>query len=225
MVEILDAICGLFGVITTDAANKLIDSSALFQTKGVSVGDLIVNRTDATHTIVLSVDSETELTLRDDRFDVGDEYIVAGHLEKRWRFSKQDNLLDYPPTKEELDEQVPSALGEINAFPPVTAWTLEDCYNDVVGGRRSLLIFGAAKNVVQLLESHWLGEGFSGQIGDLQAEDKLSNFQSVYSQIETTFNDRLEKLKTTKEKYIKSASGDPNVQNILSTKHFWGLRW
>lgn len=225
MVDILDAICGLFGVITTDTVNKLIDSSALFQTKGVLVGDLIINRTDATHTIVLSVDSETELTLRDDRFDVGDEYIIAGHLEKRWRFSKQDNLLDYPPTKEELDEQVPSALGEINAHPPVTTWTLEDCYNDVVGGRRSLLIFGAAKNVVQLLESHWNNEGFDATIGDLSAVSKFGDFTTMYSQIETTFNDRLEKLKMAKEKYIRSASGDPSVQNILSTRHFWGMRW
>lgn len=225
MVEILDAICGLFGVITTDTANKLIDSSAEFQTKGVSVGDLIINRTDATSSIVLAIDGETQLTLRDDIFDVGEEYLVAGHLEKRWRFSKQDNLLDQPPLKEELEEQVISALGEINAYPPRTIWTLDDCYNDIVGGRRSLLIYGAAKNVTQLILNHWVQEGFNAQIGDLQAETKAPEYESLHAQLEQTFNDRLEKLKTAKEKHIKSASGSSDTVNILSSRSYFNMRW
>lgn len=225
MVEILDAICGLFGVATSTTANKLVDSSATFQTKGVSVGDLIINRTDAISTVVLAIDSETQLALRDDIFVLGKEYIVAGHLEKRWRFTKQDNLLDKPPVKEELDEQVASALGEINAYPPRTDWSLEDCYNDVIGGRRSLLIFGSAKNVVQLMLNHWVQEGFNAEIDVLRAETKAPEYDTLYNQLETTFNDRLEKLKLGKEKYVKSASGSATTEHILSHKSIWKQRW
>ncbi len=223
--EILDAICGLFGVATTTTAYKLIDSSATFQTRGVVVGDLIINRTDVTSSIVLDVVSEIELTLRDNIFTIGKDYLVAGQLEKRWRFSKQDNLLDQPPLKEELEEQVVSALGEINAYPPKTGWSLEACYNDVVGGRRSLLMLGSAKNVTQLMLNHWIQEGFNAQIGDLQAETKAPEYDSLYSQLETSFNDRLEKLKDGSEKYIKSASGSATTEHILSSRSIWKQRW
>ena len=225
MVEILDAICGLFGVATSTTAYKLIDSSATFQTKGVSVGDLIINRTDVTSSIVLAVVSETELTLREDIFTIGENYLVAGHLEKRWRFSKQDNLLDQPPLKEELEEQVVSALGEINAYPPKTGWSLEDCYNDVVGGRRSLLMLGSAKNVTQLYVNFWNQEGFDATLGDLVATSKFGDYESLYSQLETSFNDRLEKLKEASEKHITSASGSASTEHILSTRSIWKQRW
>jgi hypothetical protein len=225
MVEIIDAICGLFGVATTDVADKLVDASAAFQTKGVSVGDLVVNRIDATSTIVLAIDSETQLTLRDDIFDTGEEYIIAGHLEKRWRFSKQDNLIDQPPVREELEEQVYSALGEINAFPPKTGWSLEDCYNDVEGGRRSLLMFGAAKNVAQLLLSHFSFESFDAQIGDLSYPSKIPEIESLHSNLVDRFNERLEKLKEASEKHITSASGSASTQHVLSSRFVWSQRW
>jgi len=223
--EILNAICGFFGAATATVANKLVNSSATFVTDGIVAGDLLINRTDATSTIVLAIDSETTLSVRDDIFVSGEEYLIAGHLEKRWRFSKQDNLLDQPPLKEELEETVGSVLGEINAYPPITSWTLSECYEDIVGGRRSLLLYGSAKNVAQLLLNQWLNEGFSGSVGDLSAENKFSDYSSMYSQIESTFNERLEKLKTAKGKYIKRATVSDNTANILSTTHFWGFRW
>jgi len=79
--------------------------------------------------------------------------------------------------------------------------------------------------VAQLLLNQWLNEGFSGSVGDLSAENKFSDYSSMYSQIESTFNERLEKLKTAKGKYIKRATVSDNTANILSTTHFWGFRW
>lgn len=52
---------------TTDgdgtATDKLIDSSATFQTDGVEAGDIIHNSTDNTYTEVVAVDSETTLSV------------------------------------------------------------------------------------------------------------------------------------------------------------------
>jgi hypothetical protein len=223
--EILDRICGLFGVATSTSVSKLVSTSATFITKGVVAGDLVINRTDVTSTIVLAIDSEISLSLRDDIFTTGEEYLIAGHLEKRYRFSKQDNLLDKPPLKEELEEQVYSSLGEINAHPPVTSWTLDTCYGDVVGGRRSLLILGSAKNITQLMVNHWIQEGFTANIDVLQAESKAPEYSSLYSQLESTFNERLEKLKKASEKHIKRATGSTLTENILSVSHIWKHRW
>lgn len=50
---------------TTTGANALrtlIDSAATFVTDGVAVGDVIFNSTDASYAVVISVDSETQLT-------------------------------------------------------------------------------------------------------------------------------------------------------------------
>lgn len=224
--EILDAICGLFGVATSTVASQLVDSSATFQTRGVVPGSLITNRTDRTSTIVITVDSETELTLRDDIFTVGEEYLVAGHLEKRWRFSKQDNLLFEPPLREEIEEQVASALGEINAYPPRTIWTMDECYSDIVGGRRSLLIIGSAKNMTQLILNHWVQEGFNSNLVDtLPVETKASEYESLYSQLEASFNERLEKLKTASEKHIQGARGSATAEHIFSSRYIWRQRW
>ena len=50
------------------SAYKLINSAATFQTSGVQAGDHVRNTTDATITTVVSVDSQTQLTLSADIF-------------------------------------------------------------------------------------------------------------------------------------------------------------
>lgn len=51
------------GTNTTATAFKLIDSAATFVTKNIYIGDIIHNDTDETSATVVSVDSETQLTL------------------------------------------------------------------------------------------------------------------------------------------------------------------
>ncbi len=74
------------GTVTGTHTTRLIDSSATFSTDGVTVGDLVINDTQAIHGIVTSVDSETQLTVfsmvSDDpllayRNKVGDAYRVV----------------------------------------------------------------------------------------------------------------------------------------------------
>ncbi len=64
------------GSSTTTSVGKLIDSSATFITNGVRKGQYVFNKGDNTFTYVTSVDSETQLTLRDDKFVSGDTYFV-----------------------------------------------------------------------------------------------------------------------------------------------------
>jgi hypothetical protein len=63
------------GVTDSIATNKLIDSTQNF-TSSVNVGDVIKNGT--TYAEVLTVDSNTELTLDLDIMALGDSYSVEG---------------------------------------------------------------------------------------------------------------------------------------------------
>ena len=63
---------------TTDGttANKLVDSTATLQTSTVSIGDNVTNTTDDTSAVVLTVDTEGEITLDADIFVSGESYII-----------------------------------------------------------------------------------------------------------------------------------------------------
>jgi hypothetical protein len=57
--------------------DKVIDSSALFVTDGVLAGDTVNNLTTGKHAYVMSVDSETQLTVSQEYFSsIGDSYNV-----------------------------------------------------------------------------------------------------------------------------------------------------
>ena len=66
------------GVVSSVTASKLIDSAAAFQTgHAVAVGDLVENPVRGLSTVVLAVDSGTQLSLQDDIFKyAGDPYII-----------------------------------------------------------------------------------------------------------------------------------------------------
>jgi hypothetical protein len=64
------------GSATSTSAGKLMDTAATFVTSGVQAGDFVWNHTDQTHTTVVSVDSETQLTLTADIMSSGEGYSV-----------------------------------------------------------------------------------------------------------------------------------------------------
>ena len=65
------------GTNTTSTAFKLINSAALYVTKNVKTGDVVHNDTAGTAATVVSVDSETELTLNANIFtSTGQAYAV-----------------------------------------------------------------------------------------------------------------------------------------------------
>jgi hypothetical protein len=65
------------GTNTTSTALKLINSAGLFITNNINTGDVIHNDTAGTAATVVSVDSETQLTLNANIFtSTGQEYAV-----------------------------------------------------------------------------------------------------------------------------------------------------
>jgi hypothetical protein len=65
------------GSCTSTSASHLVDSGATFSTDGVVAGDAVVNTTTGEWSKVATVNSETDLTLRDDIFTSGDDYEVS----------------------------------------------------------------------------------------------------------------------------------------------------
>lgn len=70
----------LRGAATDTDVNKLIDSTATFITGNITEGDVIYNTTDSTSATVVSVDSETELTLDADVFVSGESWSYGLQL-------------------------------------------------------------------------------------------------------------------------------------------------
>lgn len=64
----------LTGTATATIVNKLVDSTARFILDNITTGDVIYNTTDATSATVVSVDSETQLTLNADIFVSGESW-------------------------------------------------------------------------------------------------------------------------------------------------------
>jgi hypothetical protein len=65
------------GTNTTATESKLIDSAATFVTNNVKTGDVVHNDTDGTAATVVSVDSQTQLTLNANIFDATDKAYVV----------------------------------------------------------------------------------------------------------------------------------------------------
>jgi hypothetical protein len=63
------------GTTTATSASKLVDSAALF-TKSVSVGGVVVNSTNGSIATIVSVDSDTQLTLSSNIISTGQLYAI-----------------------------------------------------------------------------------------------------------------------------------------------------
>ena len=64
------------GVTTSQASFKLIDSTATFITNGIKAHMVVINVNNNTNSLVVSVDSETQLTLEDDIFITDQIYKI-----------------------------------------------------------------------------------------------------------------------------------------------------
>jgi len=65
------------GTNTSTSASKLVNSAATFITNNVKIGDIVYNTTDSTAATVVSVDSETQLTLNADIFTATSKSYVV----------------------------------------------------------------------------------------------------------------------------------------------------
>lgn len=71
----------LLGATTATSANKLVDTSENFSTRGVKVGDKIKNITDTTYAVVTAVDSATQLSISGDIMTSGESYQITDTIE------------------------------------------------------------------------------------------------------------------------------------------------
>lgn len=83
------------GTATSTVANELRDTSAQFVTNGVQPGDQVYNSTDDTYAIVVSVDSETALTLNKDIFTSGETYNV-NEVVNECLYNYQEKSIRFP---------------------------------------------------------------------------------------------------------------------------------
>ena len=84
------------GAATSANTNQLINSGATFVTNGVSVGDQVQNTNDATYAIVVSVDSETTLTLNRNIFPLGTESYNIRERLLDCLYNFQEKLVRFP---------------------------------------------------------------------------------------------------------------------------------
>jgi hypothetical protein len=68
------------GTSTSVVSSKLIDSTALFITNNVQTGDIVHNDTSGTVATVVSVDSETQLTLNANIFTATSQAFVVYNM-------------------------------------------------------------------------------------------------------------------------------------------------
>lgn len=71
----------LLGAATATTANKLVDTSENFTTRGIKVGDKLKNITDSTYAVVTAVDSATTLSISGDIMASGEEYQLTDSIE------------------------------------------------------------------------------------------------------------------------------------------------
>lgn len=77
------------GTTTGINTKKLIDSTQTFLST-VEIGMSIKNTTDFTYTFITAVDSDTQLSIRDDIFTSGENYTIR----KKSAFAKAENILN-----------------------------------------------------------------------------------------------------------------------------------
>ena len=85
------------GTTTSTVSNKLVDSNQNFNTN-VTVGDYVINETDDTRTTVTAIDSGTQLSLADDIFTSGENYVIYHAPEFTLNFDNEIdewNQIDY----------------------------------------------------------------------------------------------------------------------------------
>lgn len=98
------------GTATGGSRTTIVDSAATFQTDSVAVGDLLINDTKATHGVIASVDSETQVTVHRMHGDhpntvklnvSGDSYRIANASGTGAAVVRMNQLLDEDFTQQD----------------------------------------------------------------------------------------------------------------------------
>ncbi|HEC63792.1 MAG TPA: hypothetical protein ENI23_00695 [bacterium] len=160
----------------------------------------------------------------------GDELIacLVSEMDTKYRLICIETVLDRPPDEDEKSAALFDALQDINSAPPQTFFSMENIAGSVESNVWSipsdtrwlrLLLLGAARSMAQTLIWDWTANGFIANIDDFEIESKLSDFQALESQLSERFNEILEKLKETSQKFVKGVP-DSGHQNFNPNSRF-----
>lgn len=142
-----------------------------------------------------------------------DQHVAE--LDARYRFPAHDNLTS-KLTPEEKKAALFDALQDINAFPPQTFFLMEQVSPVAADPRWARLLYlGAAVNCYKTLIADTTANGFTLQVDEFNVDSRLDEYKNLHDTLKTDFEEKLEKLKTTSQKFIKGTSAGPRP-NILN---------
>lgn len=132
----------------------------------------------------------------------------------RTRFHMVENMLERP-TDDEIDCALFDALDDINSAAPTTNFTIDKICEMTDKRWKRMLIFGGAKNTVGMLVADWTANGFDAQIEEFNVPSKLSDYSSLWTELTNQFNDMLDKLKKSTQKFAKMATYSTSPESDL----------
>lgn len=97
-------------------------------------------------------------------------------------------------TDDELVEYSQMATDLLNAWPPLTAFTISNYPSNA----RTLLLYGAAYHAVMAVTLNWIEEEFSYSIGGISLDiEKSSKYESMKNNLEQLWSTGVEKYKSS----------------------------
>ncbi len=128
---------------------------------------------------------------------------IREDMDKRSRISLIDNFIN-PPTAKEVDSAIFDAVQDINAFEPMTSFTIEGIHGDVDGRWYRAMTLAASRNVVTMLLHDWTAHGISVDLGDgVALETKLGDYTSLHGLLSDEFEKLVERLKDSTQRAVK----------------------
>lgn len=122
---------------------------------------------------------------------------LRAEIEKRGRWSQILSLIE-PPESFEIDAAIFDALDDINSWEPNTRYTLEWVVDNSDTRWLRALYEGAAYRIVDLLVKDWTANGIDVDLGDgVALSSKLSDYSSLRDSLKSSFEEGIERLKTT----------------------------
>jgi len=136
-------------------------------------------------------------------------------IKKRGRFSTIEGYV-VTPSDSEITSAIYDTLDDINSFPPQTGYELSSIYENHDTRWKRLVIYGAVANVLSILVVDWVDKGIDADINDMSIQSKKSDYESLRDHYIEQFNDKLEKLKKSSQKFVKRGTYSTRVRSVSS---------
>jgi hypothetical protein len=122
-------------------------------------------------------------------------------IDRRYRFPAFDDLIN-GPTDMEKQVAMEDAVGDINAYAPVTTFTLEGIFNGKADVRlKNLVYLGTARNVIRTLLFDWTANGVSATVEEFTFEDRKDRYEQLLTTIDGQFDKLVSGWKESSQKF------------------------